>query len=124
MGKNSRNISKNVSSKYIQKLLDYAKQSTTDAFESVSKQSIQKIAKETGDLTGNKIDNKVTWVSKYLQQNNSETVTNKHDKEITKWIPTEKQLQVSMIKKYLTKYLKKDMSPQERQEIFDDLRLI
>ena len=124
MGKNSRNISKNVSSKYIQKLLDYVKQSTTDAFESVSKKSIQKTAKETGDLTGNKIDNKVTWVSKYLQQNNSETVTNKHDKEITKWIPTEKQLQVSMIKKYLTKYLKKDMSPQERQEIFDDLRLI
>ena len=35
MGKNSRNISKNVSSKYIQKLLDYAKQSTTDASESV-----------------------------------------------------------------------------------------
>ena len=114
MGKNSRNISKNVSSKYIQKLLDYAKQSTTDASESVSKKSIQKTAKPTGDLTGNKIDNKVTWVSKYLQQNNSETVTNKHDKEITKWIPKEKQLQVSMIKKYLTKYLKKDISLQKK----------
>ena len=107
MSKNSRNISKNVSSKYIQK-------STTDASESISKKSIQKTAKATGDLTGNKIDNKVTWVSKYLQQNNSETVINKHDKEITKWIPKEKQLQVSMIKKYLTKYLKKDISLQKK----------
>ena len=35
-----------------------------------------------GDLIGNKIANKTTKLSKNSQQNNSETVTNDHDKEI------------------------------------------
>ena len=42
-------------------------------------------------------------LSKTLQQNNSEIVTNKHDKEI----PTERNI-----------------SPEERQQIIDDLRYI
>ena len=41
-------------------------------------------------------------ISKYPQQNNSETVTNKHDKEIPK-------------ERYI--------SPGERQEIIDELKL-
>ena len=36
----------------------------------------------TGDLTSNKIPNKITNVSKSSPQNNSETITNEHDKEI------------------------------------------
>ena len=46
---------------------------------------------------------KITRVSKKSRQNDSETVTNKHDKEIPKG-----------------KYI----SPEERQKIIDNLRLI
>ena len=64
---------------------------------------IQKTAEATVDLIGNKIAEKITKVSKTSQQNNSETVTNEHDKEIPK-------------ERYI--------SPEERQKIIDDLRLI
>ena len=49
------------------------------------------------------IANKITTVSKNLQQNNSWTVTNENDQEIPK---------------------ERSMSPEERQKIIDDLRLI
>ena len=45
---------------------------------------IQKAAEATGDLIGNKIADRITKVSKNLEQNNSETVTDEHDKEIPK----------------------------------------
>ena len=35
-------------------------------------------------MIGNKIANKITKVSKNSERNNSETVTNEHDKEIPK----------------------------------------
>ena len=41
-------------------------------------------AEATSDLIGNRIVNSITKVSKSSQQNNSETVTSKHDKEIPK----------------------------------------
>ena len=44
----------------------------------------QKTAEAAGDLIGNKIADKITEVSKNLQQNNSETVTNANNKEIRK----------------------------------------
>ena len=50
----------------------------------------------------NKITNKITKVSKNSQQNNSDTVIDEHDKEISK-------------ERYI--------SPEKRQEIIDDLRL-
>ena len=56
----------------------------TDAFKTTLKRSIQKTVKATGVLTANKIADKTTEVPKDLQQNNSETVTNEHDKEIPK----------------------------------------
>ena len=62
---------------------------------------LQKV-EATSDLIGNRIVNSITKVSKSSQQNNSETVTNKHDKEISK-------------EKYI--------STNERQEIVDKLRL-
>ena len=43
-----------------------------------------KAAEATGDLIGNKIANKITRFSRISPQNNSETITNKHDKEILK----------------------------------------
>ena len=75
---------RNLSGKYSQKLLDHAKQSATDAFKTASKRASQKPAEATGDLIGNKIADNITKISKTLQQNNLETVTNEHDKEITK----------------------------------------
>ena len=45
---------------------------------------IQKTAEATGDLIGNKITNRITKVSESSQQDNSETVTNEHDKKIPK----------------------------------------
>ena len=61
-----------------------------------------KTAEATGGLIGNKIANRITKVSKNSQQNISETVTNEHDKEILEEI---------------------FISPGERQEIIDGLRL-
>ena len=54
-------------------------------------------------MIDNKIANKITKVSKNSQQNNSETVTNENDKEIPK---------------------ESCISPEERQKIINDLRLI
>ena len=81
-----RNIGKNVSKgrKYSQKLLCHAKQSATDALKMSSKRVIQKTVEATDDFIGNKIANRITKVSKNSQENNSETVINKHDKEIPK----------------------------------------
>ena len=51
----AKNMVKNLSNKYGQKLLDSAKKSTTEAI---------KTAEATGDLIGNKIVDKITTVSK------------------------------------------------------------
>ena len=60
-----KNIGKNISNcKYSQKLLDYTKQSTTDALKTSSKTAIQKTAEATGDLTRNIIGDKNTRASK------------------------------------------------------------
>ena len=80
-----------------QKLLEHDK-SAKDALKSSSKRVIQKTVEVTGDWIDNKIDNRITKVSKSLQQNNSETVTNEHNKEIPK---------------------EKYVSPEKRQEIID-----
>ena len=71
-----KKISKILSGKYGQKLLDHAKQSDTDAPKTVSNRIIQKTAKATGDLIGNIIADKVTIVSKTSPQNSLETVKN------------------------------------------------
>ena len=103
MGRNiGENISKNESGKYSQKL-DLAKQSATDAFKTASKRAIQKTTVETDDLIDNKIANKTARVSKSLQQNHSETVTNENDKEIWK-------------ERYI--------SLEQRKKTTDDLRLL
>ena len=73
-----------MSGKYSQKLLGHAKKFVTDALKTSSKQIIQKIAEGTGDLIGNKTANKITKLPKNSPQNNSETVTNEHDKEMPK----------------------------------------
>ena len=64
---------------------------------------IQKTAEATGNLAGDKVVDAMMKVPKTSQQNNSETVTNENDKEIPK-------------ERYI--------SPNERQKIIADLRLI
>ena len=54
-----KNMGKNLSNNYGQKLLDSAKKSTADAIKTASKRAIQKTAETTGDLVG-----KITSVSK------------------------------------------------------------
>ena len=98
-----KNIGKNLRGKYSHTLLDYVKQSAADAFKTASKRAIQKTPEATGDLTDNKIADKITKGSKNSQQSNSETVTKENDKEKPK-------------ERYI--------SPEKRQEIIDELRLI
>ena len=93
-----------MSGKYSQKIFwschqcKHAKQSAKHPL----KRAIQKQAKASGDLTCNKISNRMTKVLKKSRQNNSETVTNENDKKIPK---------------------ERYMSPEKIQKINDDLRL-
>ena len=60
----AKNIGKNLSNKYGQKLLDNGKKCATDTSKTVSKRAIQKTAEATGDLVGNKIADKITYIKK------------------------------------------------------------
>ena len=94
----AKNIGKNLSNKYSQKLINTAKKSTTDAVKTASKRAIQKTAEATGDLIGNKIADKITSVSKK-----------------SKKLPEDVEI-ITHKKRYI--------SPEERQQIVDELRLI
>ena len=102
----AKNIGKNLSNKYRQKFIDTAKKSTTDAIKTASKKEIQKTAEATGDLISNKIADKITSISKKpvkeILNNNDET---KEDAEVT----TNKRRYIS---------------PEERQQIINELRLV
>ena len=58
----AKNIGRNLSSKYGQKLVDTAKKSATDTLKTASKRAIQKTAEATGDLVGKKIADKITII--------------------------------------------------------------
>ena len=60
----AKNMSKNLSSKYGQKLPENAKKSTIDVLKTTWKRAIQQTAEATGYLIGNKIADKVTSVLK------------------------------------------------------------
>ena len=90
------------SNKYGKTLVDTAKKSATDAIKPASKTAIQKTAESTGDLVGNKIADKITSVSK----------------KSTRKLPTiDEDVE-------LTTHKKRYISPEERQQIIDELRLI
>ena len=99
-------MSKSLSNKYGQKLLDSAKKSTTDAIKTASKRAIQKTAEATADLIGNKIADKITRVSK-----------KKPTKELPDDEAKEEDVEIATPKK---RYI----SPEERQQIIDELRLV
>ena len=106
----AKNMGKSLSNKYGQKLLDSAEKSTTDAIKAASKTAIQKTAEATGDLIGNKITDKIASVSMKLHSekpsnnNNNNNDNNNEDVE-------------------LTTYKKRYISPEERQQISNELRL-
>ena len=82
-------------------LVDTAKKSATDAIKTASKRAIQKTAEATGDLVGKNIANKITSVSK----------------KSTKKVPTiDEDVELTTHKRYI--------SPEERQQVIDELRLI
>ena len=64
-------MGKSLSNKYVQKLFDSAKKSTTDAIKTASKRAILKTAEATGDLIVNKIADKITSVSKKSNNDNN-----------------------------------------------------
>ena len=90
----AKNMGNNLSSKYGQKCLDSAKKSTTDAIKTAWKREVPKTTDETGDLIGNKVADKITSVSK--------TFSNFH-------LETQKERYIS---------------PEKRQKIIDELKLV
>ena len=101
----AKNMGKRLSNKYGQKLLDSAKESTTDAIQTASKRAIQKTAEATGDLIDNRIAYKITSIS------------TKPAKELHNNDETEEDAEITTRKKRF-------IFPEERQQIIDELRLI
>ena len=99
----TKNTGKNLSNKYGQKLLDSAKKSTPDAIKTTSKRAIQKTGEATGDSIGNKIADKIKSI---LKKTTKELPNDKTEVDVER--PTHK-------KRYI--------SPEERKQIIDELRL-
>ena len=95
----AKNMGKSLGNKYGEKLLDNTKKSTIDAIKMASKRATQKTAEATGDLIGNKIADKITSVFKKSSTSNDENVE-------------------------LTTHKKRFISPEERQQIINELRLV
>ena len=93
-------FARSMSNKYRKRLVDTAKKSAADAIKTTSKRVIQK-AEATGDLVGNKMANKISV-----------------SKKSTKKLPTiDEDVE-------LTTHKKRYISPEERQKIIDELKLI
>ena len=96
-------MGKSLSNKYGQKFINSAQKSTPDAIKTASKRAIQKTAEAAGGLIGNKFVDKITNVSK----------------KSTKELPNNNETGVKVAtpkKRYI--------SPEERQQIIDELRLV
>ena len=78
--------------------------STTDAIKTASKRTIQKTAEATDDLIRNKIADKITFASKKSAE---EWQNNKTEVDLERATPK---------KRYI--------SPEERQQVIDELRLV
>ena len=101
----AKNMGKSLTNKYGQKRFDSSKKSTTDAIKTASKRAIQETAETTGDLIGNKFADKITSVSK------------RPAKELHNHDETEEDMEI-------TTHKKRYASPDERQQIIDELRYL
>ena len=99
-GIHATKVAKNLNNKYGQKLVDTAKKSETDALKIAGKRAIHKTAEASGDLVGNFIADKITSISK-------KPASKPHSNAASNEIPRERYI-----------------SPQKRQKIIDELRLI
>ena len=95
-------FARSMSNKYGKKLVDADKKSATNAIKIASKRATQKTAEATSDLVGNKIADEIPSVSK---------------KYIKKLPTIDEDVE-------LTTHKKRYISPEERQQIIDELRLI
>ena len=102
----AKNMGKSLSNRYGQKLFDSAKKSTTGEIKTASKRAIQKTAEATDDLIGNKIADKIAPVS-----------NKKSTKELHNNDKTEEDVEI-------TTHKKRYISPEERQQIINELRLV
>ena len=105
-------MGKSLSNTYGKKHLGSAKESTTDAIKTASKRAIQKTEEATGDLIDNKIADKITSVSTELHwkkkpNNNNNNSNNNNNEDLE-----------------LTTHKKRYISPDERQQIINELRLL
>ena len=100
LGTHATKVAKNLNNKYGQKLADSANRSATDALKIAGKRATQKTAEAGGDLVGNFIADKITSISK-------KPTSEPHSYVVSNEIPKERYI-----------------SPQERQKIIDELRLI
>ena len=100
----AKKIDKNLSNKYSQKIIDTVKKSATDAIKTTSQRTIKKNAEAMGDLVDNKIADKKTSISKKPVKE-LPTIDEDEDEE-------------------LTTHKKRYISPKERQQIIDELRLV
>ena len=101
----AKNIGKSLTSKYGQKLFDSAKKSTTNVIKRTLKRAIQKTAEATGDLIDNKIADKITTISKKPVKE----LPNNDERE-------EENMEITTHKTYI--------SPEERKQVIDELRLV
>ena len=104
----AKNMSKSLSNKYVQKILDSAEKSTTDVITTASKRATQKTAEVTGDLIGNKDADKVTSLQKKSAKNLLNDETKEEEKEYAE----------------ITSHKKTYISSEERQKKFDESRLV
>ena len=95
-----------MNNKYSQKIFDSAKKSTTDTIKTASKTAVQKTAETTVDLIGNKITDTITSISKSLTEFHLKELHSKTNENETE-MPEEKYI-----------------SPEKRQQIIDELRLV
>ena len=107
----AKSIGKNLSDKYSQKLIDTTKKSATDALKTASKRVIEKTAEATGDLIVNKISDKITGSTSPKDV----SVSKKSYKNL---------LTIDEDTEFITSNKKRYISPKERQQIIDELRLV
>ena len=100
IGTHATKVAKNLNKKYGQEPVDTAKKSATDALKIPGKRAIQKPAEANGDLVGNFIADKIISISE-------KPASDPHSNAASNEIPKESYI-----------------SPQERQKIIDELRLI
>ena len=103
----AKNMGKSLTNKYNQELLDSSQKSTTDAIKTSSERAIQKAAEATGDLIVNKNADKITSIFKKPSNNNNKNNNNNNNNDGAA----------------LTTHKKRCISPEERQQIVNELRL-